>query len=309
MKLLKKNQLLKFLEIIQLKGLDSKGKENPTFNDCMLHFTEGKVTTFGSNASNSIFFNLQMDLDINDNTRQDIKIAIPDIKLWIKYITDLSGETLTIREGEGMVYLASDNDETYEIHATDELAITALKRLQNGPIIGYVDDNNMDIINLYEDEILPAEEWSLFDFQPQELATATDAGKNVETLTTSITLRQNSVDIKVGKLPSAGPGTKFIKKKVPGLKADSWLWGARESKEWIGVVGINPISRTLATVTTTHPTLMYKSKENNIIMYDVEAKVEEKDAILIWMVSPLAESEGSFIDASSESGGIPGDGN
>lgn len=302
MKLLKKKQLLKFLEIIQLKGLDPRGKENPTFNDCILSFEEsGSVSVFGINKGNSIFFNHHF--YINTEDPKTIKIAIPDIKLWIKYITDLPNETLEIKVTDGLVYLIADNDSYYEIPQTNETSIESA--VIQSPVIAYDNNANLGITNIFEDEELDSDVWAQFVFNPEHLAIATDAGRNVETLTTSLTFREDGVDIEVGKLPSAGTGPKFVKKNVEGFNAEEngWLWTSDATKSWVGVFGLNPISRILLSLESESTNLYYQSEDKNLIIYDESISIEGSQAILVWMVSPLARHQGAFIDASVENGG------
>ncbi len=298
-----KNQLLKFLEIVQLKGLDPRGKENPTFEDCVLLFypQENKVTSYGANVGNSIFFNHIMHMEISDTESEYTELVIPDIRLWVKYLTDLPGEEITLKEDRGFIIISGDGSSYYQVPMSDRLVASSVAALVAGPIIGADSEAELGITNHYENMALSEDEWATFDFDPEPLANATDAGRNVETLTTSITIKKNNLAIEVGKLPSAGIGPKYVQSKVEGFVSTSWLWNARAEQSWIGVVGINPICRTLIMLENTQPPeMLYKSSINNILVRTVESTVEDVECQLIWMVSPLADQQGEVQDRSGE---------
>lgn len=299
-----KKQLITFLEIIQLKGLDPRGKENSNFNNCLLSFREDDdgepyMTSFGRNEGNSIFFNHELYYDSDHFEEMDI--PIPDIKLWQKYISDLNGDTVTIKIDAGFIYLEGSDASYYQIPETDRQSIPSFASMPNGPIITWDGDvPNTELRNMFEDEPISDEEWSMFKFDPTKLAEATDSGKNIETLTTQFTIRKNRLDIQVGNLPQAGVGPKFVKNDVEGITNLNWTWGPRDEKMWIGVMGVNPACRALSLLNVGKPVFMYKAPEKNLLFMDGDASYGGKPAMLIWLISPVAQHEGTFIDTNQD---------
>lgn len=303
-KIQNKKHLSMFLEVLLLKGLDPRGKENPNFENCLLKFSSDEdgdifLQCYGRNSGNSIFFHHTLSLEEGTEMDGDFDLAISDISLWMKYIKDLKGDAITIKVDDGFVFLEGTDASYYQIPETDIRSITSLNRLEDGPILSWDPEvKNTELFDHYKEKPISDEIWSIYKFEPDKLADATDSGKNIETLTTQFTFKKNKVDIEVGNLPQAGVGPKFVNNNIDGIECVNWIWGDNVSKSWVSIMGVNPVCRALSIVNTGDPKLMYKSPAHNMLIVDIDATIGKSSLILIWMISAITEHEGEFVDAS-----------
>ena len=234
--------------------------------------------------------------------KHKLELPIPDIKTWVKYITDLNGLSVTIEINGSSVILQGDDSAYYEIPLSSVQAINSNVYLPEGPILVYDSQAEHLLVDAYSEEELKKEDRLRYKFNPQTMAQATESGKNVSTMTTVFTFNEDSINIKIGAIPSVNTanGSKFIYDNVDGVSKDD---GARftESKDWVGVVGINPICKALQSINPDTSYIYYKSAENNLLFLGLKRDLDENEEdTYVWMVSPISNEEGSFISAQEE---------
>ena len=298
-----KKELIEFLEVIQLKGLDSRGKENAVFEDTILRFESntGFVSAYGSNIGNSIFFHHTKWIDTAKHD-EDFTLPIPDIKTWKKYMTDLQGDSVEIVIDSPNVILAGDDGAYYKIPLSSEQSINSSVYLAEGPLLEYDSEAPHLLVDAYSETPLNPDDRSRYIFDPQTLAQATESGKNVNTMTTVFTFLEDSINIKVGSIPSVNSsnGATFVYDNVSGVVIDDLKTGTTMEKDWVGVVGINPIFKALHYINPDKSYVYYKSSEHNLLFVGVHRPIDSVEDSYVWMVSPISNEEGSFIQTEEE---------
>lgn len=296
MKIVNKKDLIDFLDIVSLKGLDPKGKDNPTFAKCMLSFHDNTVTSYGTNKGNTVFFNHTKQLNVLDLT-DEVKLPINDIKMWIKYIDDIYGEDIIINIEGSDVILEGDDGSYYKIPIPDARGIEPVIRLPEGPILGYDADAEHLLIDLYENEYLDPNDRYMYMFNPKVLAKATESAKNVSTMTTIMTFKQDGIDIQIGAIPNAQnpSGPQYVYKNIKDVEAEDDI-DFDDTEEWITAVGINSVCKTLDAKSVEKSRLYYKDPTSNLLFLGTHKSYEDRDDSYIWMISPVQQAQGEFTD-------------
>ncbi len=284
-----RKQLIDYLTIISLRGLDSQGKTVSLIDDCVIQVTTIGMICYGVDKSDNIVFNHNLKYEIEDEEEDyEFDIVVDSIPNWIEYLKTLVGTHVDISEVEGEYVITSLKDLAYyTVPIVKKEAIISFNSCIEGPLIEMGDDR-MEWARGGGD--LSEEDYSEFIFDPKPFYSSIESGKKIDSMNSKLILSKKNVEIHIGDVKeSLTP--KFIRPKVDGVQCKNFVHKGKQ--EWSCMLGLHPITKVLGSIDNTEaPSFFYGRPDKNLVILTNESTLDEIDIDLLWAISSVSPDQG-----------------
>jgi hypothetical protein len=297
---LNRKQLIAYLNLIHLKGIDDEVKMRKLVNDVVLNFTDDGIHAFGVDDTENLIFNHIYHIDYVEENEDPEVIVIKDITKWLNYLSTFNDDVISLSVADSKTTVSSKTS-YYSLPLHEKTTVKSFQRSGGEPLIPY--DESTDWYQIFkEDSEEPStkEDWCEYKFNQSVLMQSIDSGRNVDTMNTKLFFSKNNIELHVGDIKD--PATpSFRNESVEGTFNSSWTFKAKEKKEWSCEVGLHSVIGSIGLLLNkSDPSLYFKDPTSNIIIRSNDSTLEGSKIITTWAIGTPEEDDTKYGDEEDE---------